>query len=262
MRLTPALILVVCNAAAQGLDPSPMPMYPARPPLPLAAPGLPPEVTRFAAAYRSLGSPRIAILYNRSLGEELASWTIDSKRVFREVDSAGREYRAEGFTEYQGSSPRTALPSDYANLAFGEGFARPFLAAGACLVDADTVIQAAPRDPARVAGSAHSADLNVNIDALRKRADWLVRLSIVSAANTPAGFGCQATVVSLAEGRVIGVILSGGEDLAPVTSQFRIVARHGGYFTEPCPRTEPTIEQYAQAIALDLLRDIDSRLGN
>ena len=109
------LILGLPTSWAQTTDAVPVAPLSARSAPPVPPDGPPNDTARsFVAAYHRTGDPRIAILYNRELGVQLAAWTMDPKTVVTETAAPGlRMLSLE--TQYAAAPHSPNAPSPGAN---------------------------------------------------------------------------------------------------------------------------------------------------
>jgi hypothetical protein len=220
------------------------------PPAPPPPPDLASMVSAFAKAYAQGGSPRIAILYNRTFANNIAAWTTDARAaVHLPAAIAARQ----GFSA-------ESLQWD-----FEEGFARPFAAAGVRLVDASLVMQAANRNqksqPDLHTAEINANEINANLEALRQHTDWIVEVLMRPEATSPSGFGFRATLKSLSDGRVLASGLSTLDDLRVAPAAARVMYDDTGYKFVNEEAAKPTLGEYAQAAAVKFLRDVAPRLA-
>lgn len=232
------------DAAAAPMHPGfPYNPPPAPPPNPLSL------LSRFTEAYAEAGSPRVAILYNRSFANTIAAWSMDARATLvLPVAAAGRP----GFD------------SESLQWSFEEGFLKPFLAAGVRVVDPALVTQTAIRDQKSKA-HLHAAELNANeinanVSALKEHADWLVEVLLIPDVKTAAGYQFRTTLKRLSDGRVLA---SGVANLDPspgAPERTKVVYDTTGYHLVPDASPRPTLDDYAQSVAVQLLVDLAAKL--
>jgi len=250
------------------------------------------SLNRFAAAYAAAGSPRVVILYNQTFSNQIQSWTMESKNVFQEfsgvnVEASGASVtavdstngggisatqssgsvtgakvdRAESFSEYRGSNGRRGFSSEYAQWTFEEGFSKPFLAAGVKVVDSSLVMQTTGRNEAAATDKQHISDVNLNVDAIKQHADWLVEVLMVPDGRSGAGYVFRATIKRLADGQVLGSAMTSLDEFKRARDKTKVVATDGGYRFVPDDSAKPTLDEYAQSVAIRLLSDLTPKLA-
>lgn len=275
-------------------DAAPMPVHPEAYAQPMGdggslAAGV---MSRFARAYADAGSPRVAILYNQTFSSQITSWTMEAKDVFQEAAGVGMSAQAsqvsgvatpyggtlaatsaqssaaggmvrrtESFTEFQSARERAGFSSEYLQWMFEEGFAKPFLAAGVHVVDSTLVMQTAGRREDAAAAKQRIADVNVNLDAVKQHADWLVEVLMVPDGRAINGYLFRATVKRLADGRVLGTAMSSLDDFRAARERTKVVATDRGYQFVEDDSAKPTLEEYAQSVAVKLLADLTPKLA-
>lgn len=276
-------------------DAAPMPVHPEAYAQPMGdggsfAAGV---MSRFARAYADAGSPRVAILYNQTFSNQITSWTMEAKDVFQEAagvgvtsqasqvtgvatpygggiaatsaeatTAGGMVRRTESFTEFQASRERAGFGSEYLQWMFEDGFSKPFLAAGVHVVDSTLVMQASSRREDAAAGKQRIADVNVNLDAVKQHADWLVEVLMVPDGRAINGYLFRATVKRLADGRVLGTAMSSLADFRAARERTKVVATDNGYQFVEDDSAKPTLEEYAQSVAVKLLADLTPKLAS
>lgn len=250
------------------------------------------SLNRFASAYAAAGSPRVAILYNQTFSHQIQSWTMESKNVFQEfsgvnVEASGASVtatdstmgggitasqgassvtgakidRAESFNEYRGASGRRGFSSEYAQWTFEEGFTKPFLAAGVKVVDASLIMQTTGRNEGAAADKQHISDVNLNVGAIKEHADWVVEVLMVPDNRSGAGYLFRATIKRLADGQVLGTAMTSLEEFKRSRDKTKVVATEGGYRFVPDDSGKPTLDEYAQSVAIRLLVDLTPKLA-
>lgn len=275
-------------------DAAPMPVHPEAYNQPMGegnglAAGI---MSQFARAYADAGSPRVAILYNQTFGTQITSWTMEAKDVFQEAAGVGYNAQAsqvtgvttpyggslaatsaqasaaggmvrrtESFTEFQSARERAGFTSEYVQWMFEDGFAKPFLAAGVHVVDSTLVMQVANRREDASANKQRIVDVNANLDAVKQHADWLVEVLMVPDGRAVNGYLFRATVKRLSDGRVLGNAMSSLDDFRAARERTKVVATDRGYQFVADDSGKPTIEEYAQSVAVKLLADLTPKLA-
>lgn len=242
------LAAVLSVGRGQGTVPIPV-APPAMAPLPDPLTG---ELTaRFVASYRRAGNPRVAILLNRELGEQLAAWTMDARTVVAETHRPGE--RVLTIDRQYAGAPKAE--SDYCRWAFENGLSAPFFAAGVKLVDATVAMEMAARissDPT----TGHTADINTNLQALKSTTDWVVQVTF--AGDPAAGQTCQIRAVAtrLADGRMLAAQILRSSDVVHPPLPPRVIAASGGYRFESEPPQPVTVDECARHMAAKLMGEL------
>ncbi|MDB6167048.1 MAG: hypothetical protein JWQ83_2188 [Lacunisphaera sp.] len=250
------------------------------------------SLNRFTKAYADAGSPRVAILYNQTFANQIQSWTMESKNVFQEFSGANIEAqgsrvsavdstnggaiaatnsassvtgaavtRSETYNEYHGSSNRRGFGSEYAQWTFEEGFSKPFLAAGVKIVDSSLVMQTTGRNEGAASDKQHVSDVNLNVDALKAHADWLIEVLMVPDGRAATGYLFRATAKRLSDGQILASSMSSLDDFKRSREKTKVVAAEGGYKFVADDSGRPTLDEYAQSIAIKLLADLTPKLA-
>lgn len=250
------------------------------------------SLNRFASAYVAAGSPRVAILYNQTFSNQIQSWTMESKNVFQEfsgvnVEAQGSSVtavdtssgggisatqssgsvtgakvdRAESFNEYRGASGRRGFSSEYAQWTFEEGFTKPFLAAGVKVVDSSLIMHTTGRNEGAAAEKQHISDVNLNVDSIKQHADWVVEVLMAPDGRSATGYLFRATVKRLSDGQVLGSAMTSLDDFKRTREKTKVVATEGGYRFVPDDSGKPTLDEYAQSVAIRLLTDLTPKLA-
>lgn len=249
------------------------------------------SLNRFAAAYVAAGSPRVAILYNQTFSNQIQSWTMESKSVFQEFSGVNVEasaasvtatdtsygggitasqgsasvtgakaHRSESYSEYAGAGGRAGFSSEFAQWTFEEGFAKPFLAAGVKVIDPSLIMQTTGRNEGAATEKQHISDVNLNVDAIKQHADWLVEVLMVPDGRSATGYLFRATVKRLSDGQLLGSALTSLDEFKHAREKTKVVATEGGYRFVPDDSGKPTLDEYAQSVAIRLLTDLTPKL--
>lgn len=200
-------VLAAGSSAAQeepfwrpGSPPVLQPAPPADAEADAAAPAL------FGEAWRAAGSPRLAILAQRTLDDRLSDFVAEQRLI------VGREERsAEGDTAHETAVRETTARVETAaaparapalsgvdRLRFETGFSRPFLEAGATLVDRAAAMRILHAERASESVSHRIDDRQwIETEALRAYADMVLQ---ISAASGDGGVGFRVAAVDLRTG--------------------------------------------------------------
>ncbi|MBY0432457.1 MAG: hypothetical protein K2Q10_14780 [Rhodospirillales bacterium] len=160
---------------------------------------------RFRGAYGARGRPRLAIYWNRELGDSLNEWYGDVRLVQRDSWQGSQgDGQAESVIESQrrATPNRRLQPSETWEWEFQDGFLAPFLSGGATVVDRATII--------RMAGlqKPGASSWNVEAGALRGMADVLVEVLVAPSARSRVGYELHARMIETATGRILGSVNS------------------------------------------------------
>ena len=216
----PRAVLLGClPAAAAGVLPA---GFAAAEDEPLWRPGAPPVLERaapaadgeadaaapalFGEAWRAAGSPRLAVLFGRALDDRLSDFAADARLVVgRESRSGDGETAGETASETTVRVETAAAPaqapafSEIDRLRFETGFSRPFLEAGATLVDRAAAMRLLHAERAPESVSRRVDDSRwIETEALRAYADMVVQISAVS--PTGGGVAFRVAAVDLRTG--------------------------------------------------------------
>lgn len=219
LRCLPAAAAGVLAAGFAAAEDEPLWRPGAPPVLERAAPAADDEADAaapalFGAAWRAAGSPRLAVLFGRALDDRLSDFAADARLV------VGRESRsgdgdAAGETASETASETTvrvetaAAPaqapafSEIDRLRFETGFSRPFLEAGATLVDRAAAMRLlhAQRAPESVSRRVDDSRW-IETEALRAYADMVVQISAASPTGGGVAFRVAAVDLRTGETRV------------------------------------------------------------
>ena len=159
----------------------------------------------FGEAWRAAGSPRLAILWERTLDDRLSDFETDSRLVIGRESRSGDEEAAEETTvrvETAAVAARSSPFSEIDRLRFEAGFSRPFLRAGAPLVDRAAAMRLLHAERAPGGASRRVDDRQwVETEALRAYADTVLQISAIPSVDC-AGAVFRITAVDLRTGAV------------------------------------------------------------
>lgn len=219
-----ALLLAPLAAAAQVPGPA-IPAYvppppvavPPAPAVPMAGvpagPGATPQAAvsdRFAQAYAARGKPRLAIFWNRKLGDAVGRWQAQTRL---RVEKSGEGTISGDVNLSASSNSSTTITSETARpepepppglertweWEFQDGFLTPLLSAGATVMDRAAII--------RMTGLESSAD-DIEAVALRGKADLLLQVQVESSEQSTVGFEMNVSVIEIASGQLLAVVNS------------------------------------------------------
>lgn len=227
------------------------------------------SIRQFPDVYKSNGEPRIAILLNRSLSDEVREWRTDSRIVISgqgtisdrlETERTYRENKLEGpitiskQEEIEVGGGRTNPDENYV-WSFEDAFMRPFLMAGAKLVDRTAImrIEAAARNQNKNDFDPVSPK-TIEIEALSDKADIFLEIMISKFPSASTGYEFKAIAKELKTGRILATSTSlnwEGEGSA----KKKAVATSSGYeFREE--KEFPNIKDVSRKLALDMMESL------
>lgn len=236
-------------------------------------------VDTFAGAYRRTGSPRMAVLLNRALSDEVREWRTAERGVLsvsgdvtervETPTAAGTETRT---TTFQGPGGVSAYkqrhvedrgrraPADEGWMwAFEDGFLGAFLDAGARMVDRATIMRLAAADSGRQ-GSAHDpiAVKKIEMDALRGKADLFIEILIRRAPGSKLGYDFKASAKEVETGLILGNVSTRGWDYGPKQPRQKVIATDTGYeFVDETDDGElPDVGVVSRDVALALMQSL------
>ena len=138
----------------------------------------------FGEAWRAAGSPRLAILWERTLDDRLSDFETSSRLVVSRESRSGDDAAREETTvrvETAADAPRRSL-AGIDRLRFEAGFSRPFLEVGATLVDRAVAMRLLHAEQAPESASHRVDDRQwVETEALRAYADMILQISTIPA---------------------------------------------------------------------------------
>ena len=169
----------------------------------------------FRHAYRRVGSPRLAVFWNRAFDDRLREMEAKSRLVV-ERNLAARDEKSgepaatrekEKWTVSVESRRDGARPqplSEIAAFKFQAGFLRPLIEAGAKVIDRAAIMRLtearrALDDPA---GNVTDRQL-VETEALMGHADLLIRIALSPSDESPTGAFFHVSVVEVKSGRIV-----------------------------------------------------------
>ncbi len=242
MPLPRAVLLGCLPAAAAGVLPA---SSAAAEDEPLWRPGAPPVLERaapaadgeadaaapalFGEAWRAAGSPRLAVLFGRALDDRLSDFAADARLVVgRESRSGDGETAGETTVRVETAAAPAQAPafSEIDRLRFETGFSRPFLEAGATLVDRAAAMRLLHAERAPESVSRRVDDSRwIETEALRAYADMVVQISAVS--PTGGGVAFRVAAVDLRTGETRADLFVDDAGATAAASEWRAV--RGGF---------------------------------
>jgi hypothetical protein len=222
-------------------------------------------INRFSKAYSTKGKPRIAIFLNRVLSDEVREWRTERRVVVsgegsissrRETTFSNREDTVKGpLTVYE--EEQIELGGDRYNpyeeqlWSFEDGFMKPFLRAGAKLVDRATIMRLMALESNKKDSTAPISQNITEMKALVDKADIFVELLIARSPSSLYGYEFRAVAKEVKTGRIVGSATSMNWEEEEFT-QKKIKATSEGY--EITEETKiPKVKDLSRDLALDLM---------
>jgi hypothetical protein len=201
-----------------------------------------PVLADFRALCGAKGNPRIALLLNRELSDDVREWDVafgvaqPESATGRVLHESGAKETEEWRGEYDagrlhnlhlGPAPDGGRnsPAESWMWRFEQGFTRPFLETSCSVVDRATIVRLRAARSART-GVEYTgiAAKKVEMDALAEHADVYVEALVTRDDDTATGYRFKATAKEVATGRILAVVSSPSGE-APT----RLVATENGY---------------------------------
>lgn len=229
-------------------------------------------ITRFKTAYGAKKNPKIAVLLNRQLSDEVREWVTDSQLVLaggytetRTVDGKQTEQRdvtggISGYSQQRADSGARLNPDERWMWAFEDGFIQPFLQSGAKMVDRATIVRLAAASSGQQ-GSAYApiSVKKVEMDALKGYADIFVEILISRSPSSLYGYEFKASAKEVKTGIIIANVTSlrwRPED----RRQREVYATSEGYEVVDSVKIPP-VEDIASDLSLDLMNALARAWG-
>ncbi|MCY4612913.1 MAG: hypothetical protein OXB94_04725 [Nitrospira sp.] len=170
----------------------------------------------FRKAYRNAGSPRMAVLWNRTFSDRLR----EMESAFRLVQSTSSATRAETGSnssketgieesavnvEYRKDDARPLQPSmsEMTEFEFEAGYARPLLESGVKVIDRNAVMRLTHAKNVREDPSRTLDDRQfIETEALKSHADMVIKILIAPSAESKLGAVFRVSVLDIRTGEV------------------------------------------------------------
>lgn len=221
-------------------------------------------ITRFRAAYGAKKNPRIAVLLNRQLSDEVREWVTDSRLVlaggYSETKTVAGEKTEQteatggisGYSQQQAESGARPSPNERWMWAFEDGFIQPFLQSGAKMVDRATIVRLAAASSGQQ-GSAYApiSVKKVEMNALKGYADIFVEILVSRSPSSLYGYEFKASAKEVNTGIIIANVTSlrwRPED----RKQREVYATSQGYEVVDSVKIPP-VEDIASDLSLDFM---------
>jgi hypothetical protein len=229
-------------------------------------------VERFKRAYSSKKSPRIAVLLNRQLSDEVREWVTDSRLVVaggysetrtvpgKEPEKTDVAGGISGSSQQQAESGARPSPNERWMWAFEDGFIQPFLQSGAKTVDRATIVRLAAASPGQQDSAyAPIAVKKVEMDALKGYADIFVEILISRSVSSLYGYEFKASAKEVNTGIIVANVTSlrwRPED----RKQREVYATSHGYEVVDSIKIPP-VQDIASDLAVDLMNAMAKAWG-
>ena len=180
------------------------------------------DVIHFKDRYAANGAPRIVILFNRELSDEVREWRTpervvvsgDGKIAEETVEEGTRKttktlypFSAYGQTHID-TQGRVMPPEDW-TWQFQESFLGEFLKAKVNMIDLTTILRTTAAETGKQ-GEAHDllAVKSVEMDALLEKADLLMELLVRRNGTSPIGHEFRVSVKQVKTGKILANVTS------------------------------------------------------
>ncbi len=240
-----------------------------------------PEITptimaRFMDAYQNKGRPRIAILLNRELSDEVREWgssrdivKAEQKNAFTnrdkdddedddDDDDDGKKKKKSKKSKKESYTTKLTIdrdpardlkqhdtPSPHWGWGFESGLMEPFLTAGARLVDRNTIVRltaAKTEHKGNLFSVKGPSEPKIEMDALQGHADVFIEVLVVRS-GLPMGYEFKAMAKEVKTGNIIAHVTSVGWKIRNQASLIPHLSEKGDYgygkyarFKIPAPR--------------------------
>jgi hypothetical protein len=212
-------------------------------------------IERFKQAYARRGSPRIAVFWNRQLGDRLSQWVATDRvvvtgnaAVVREGGRAdGEKVAASGervvSAQKLDRDPARTSPGETWTWEFQNGFLDPLFRAGARVVDRAAIVRLTAARRSGVGSAAAPDEQTVEIQALQGFADVLVEILV-----SPSGQDLNALVKEVSTGMILASVNSRSLPGAAPTREYLATSR--GFESREKP---PELSRVASTLSLGVM---------
>lgn len=224
--------------------------------------------TRFAESYKAAGKPRIAILFNRQLSDEVREWRTEGRVVAigegsvthtrdgvfgRESETVKGPVAVAVQTQMEENGQRVG-PGERYTWGFEDGFMQPFLRAGAVLVDRATIMRLASRDISQGSKADPIGVKKVEMDALVNNADVFIEILISRSPSALYGYEFKATAKEIRSGRILASSTSLNWDRTAMRPKKVITTDKGYQIVDD--NAFPAVQKLSGDLALDLMNSL------
>jgi len=207
---------------------------------------------RFDKAYKAAGRPRIAVLLNRSLSDEVRDWAMDDGWVFYAETTGKGGWRGEGYyVERVNESGARPSPREFWMWAFEDGFTEPFVESDAVLVDRATILRLTAAKEQSSQGTLRPlATKKMEMDALTGYADVFVEVLISTDPSSVFGSVFKAMAKEVKTGRVLANVTSASWERDGAQEEY-VGTDHG--YVKARLREPPRLQLTARTLALEAM---------
>jgi len=225
-----------------------------------------PATDRFEASYKAAGRPRIAILFNRRLSDEVREWRSEA-RIVKTGDGGVTTTRETAFGRESETvkgpssvSVQTGMemngqhsyPGESYAWGFEDGFIQPFLRAGTVLIDRATIMRLASRSISQ--GNAPIEVKKVEMDALVNNADIFIEILISRYPSAMYGYEFKASAKEVRTGRILASSTSLNWDRSKSRPKKVVVTDKGYELVND--NAFPSVQKLSADLALDLMNSL------
>lgn len=229
-------------------------------------------MARFRAAYSAKKNPKIAVLLNRQLSDDVREWVTDSRLFlaggYSETKTVAGEKTEQtdvtssisGYSQQHADSGARHSPNERWMWAFEDGFIQPLLQSGAKMVDRATIVRLAAASSEKQ-GSAYTpmSVKQVEMDALKGYADIFVEILISRSPSSLYGYEFKASAKEVNTGIIIANVTS--LRWRPENRKQReVYATSQGYEVVDSVKIPP-VADIASDLAIDLMNAIARAWG-
>jgi hypothetical protein len=200
---------------------------------------------KFGKAYASQNQPRIVILLNRELSEDVSEWKVSEKTVARvtgnvegnmakggteakipapaqgstapqveksnTVSDAKIGMNLEAYTATKDTGDERETGSESWKWQFENAFLQPFLDAKAKIVDRATIIRQLGAEESKGKAAQELDKMTLETNALNKYGDIYIEVLVTNDSASPSGYVFKATAKMIKGGEIIAQVISKGE---------------------------------------------------
>ena len=231
---------------------------------------------KFGKAYAAQKQPRIVILLNRELSEDVSEWKVNEKSVAKVTGnvegsnlkggtaekptppSDGKPSQAkigmnmEAYTATKGSGDQRATGSESWKWEFENAFLQAFLDVKAKIVDRATIIRQLGAEESKEKAAQDLDKMTLETNALNKYGDIYIEVLVTNDANSPSGYVFKATAKNIKGGEILAQVLSKGvikDELKKETANASQPSQESGKNV----KKTPDLEMSSRGLALMLM---------
>ncbi|MDM8541851.1 hypothetical protein QUF90_12255 [Desulfococcaceae bacterium HSG9] len=227
---------------------------------------------KFKKVYSRIGSPRLAVFFNRALSDEVREWrtterfavTTSGKVTYETKKGKGKINGTGGLSAYHQThleNPNRNPMGESWMWRFEDGFLAPLLEVSTKVVDRATIMRLTA-SASNQQGSAHDlmAVKKIEMDSLTGKADYLVEILVRRAPHSKLGYEFKASAKEVTTGIIRAHVTTINWDYGPqMKKPEKVIATDKGYqFKTEAPKL-PDVHVVARDLALSLM---DSLVAN